>query len=1039
MKQKMWLLLACLFMGISTITAQIHTVTGIVVAKEDGQPVVGASVKVTGTALGTITDTNGEFTLLNIPSSTKTLQVSYIGMRTQEVAMKPHLKIALEVDEHLIDEIVVVAYGTAKKSSFTGSASTLKKDKLERIQVSNLSKALEGNIAGVQTTSSTGQPGSAAALYVRGIGSILASKSPLIVVDGVPYEGSLNSLNNQDVESLTVLKDAAANSLYGARGANGVVLVTTKKGRNGKTEIQLETKWGVNSRAVSPYRTVRDEGDYYEMYWESLRNQQMYAGGMSQSDANIFASQNLVKNLGNYNSFNVADDMLINPETGLMDRSAKRLYHDDWSSDPFANGLRQEYNLSMSGGSEKTTFYASLSYLSDDSYLKNSNFERFTGRLNMEHQATKWLKTGFNVGYAQTTTNGSADSSLTSNMFAFAQFIAPIYPIWARDAQGNVMRDENGTDLFDYGNLNGKSRPYASGTSPYSSLLYDIREKKLDVLNARLFGEVTFTKGLKLTANLSIDNFATYSTTFQSPLEGDAANVGGRGTKESQRLFILNANQLLTYERSFNSHHINFLLGHETKTNNLNYLTAKKEQFYFPTNPELSNGVNLTDGDSYTSNYRLEGAFLRGEYNYADTYYFSGSFRMDGSSRFHPDNRWGSFWSVGASWRLKQEAWLQDVDFLHDLKLRASFGTQGNDNLGNETPYLDQYKVVPVNGKPGLSQTFRGNKDITWEKSENFNIGIEAGFFNRLSVGAEFFIKNTKDMLTAKPLSPSQGAPNIIYTNDMGMRNVGFELELGAQIIKTPHFSWNMDMNLTHYKNKLTKLEAGKDPSGYVTGDYWRKEGGTLFDWYLRKYAGVDPDNGDALYYMDVEDADGNITMQTTNDSNEASYYETGKSALPDLFGGLSTTFEAYGFDLNINTAFSLGGYTYDTTYSTLMSVRAGSNFATDLRNRWTPENRDTDVPRIEVGNRQSTDTSDRFLIKSSYFSLKNITLGYTFPRIWMNKLGIQSIRAFAVGDNLWLGSARTGFDPRQNIDGTVDSAIYSAIRTVSFGLNVKF
>ena len=1033
------LLLACLFIGIGLVTAQTQTVTGVVISEEDGQPVVGASVQVKGTSLGMITNTDGNFTLSNVPSSAKTLLISYIGMVTQEVTIKPNLKVILKTDAQQLDEVMVIAYGTTKKSSFTGSASTMKKDKLEKMQVSNISKALEGNIAGVQTTSSTGQPGSSASIYVRGIGSILASKSPLIVVDGVPYEGSLNSLNNQDVESITVLKDAAANSLYGARGANGVILVTTKKGNNGKTNIQLEAKWGVNSRAVSPYRTIRNEGDYYEMYWEALRNQQMYKGGMSELDANIYASQNLVKNLGYYNSYDIADNQLINPETGLMDRSVNRLYHDDWLSDPFTNGLRQEYNFSMSGGNDKTTYYASLSYLNDKSYLKNSNFDRFTGRLKLEHQATKWLKAGFNVGYAQTSTNTSAGSGLASNMFSFAQFIAPIYPIWARDAQGNIMKDDKGSDLFDYGNLYGKSRPYSSGNSPFSTLIYDIRENKLDILNARLFGEVKFMEGLKLTANLSIDNFATYATSFQTPIEGDALNVGGRGTKQSQRLFIINANQLLTYEKSFKNHNINLLLGHETKADNLNYLSAQKEQFYLPSNPELDNAVNLTDASSYTSKYNLEGYFFRGEYNYADTYYFSGSFRVDGSSRFHPDNRWGSFWSVGGSWRLKQESWLRDVDFLHDLKLKSSYGTQGNDNLGNITPYMDQFAVVPVNGKPGLSQTFRGNKDITWEKSKNFNVGIEAGFLNRFNLGVEFFIKQTKDMLTAKPLAPSQGEPSFIYTNDMGMKNVGFEIELNAQIIKSSNWKWNVDLNLTHYKNQLTKLEKGKDPTGYATGNYWRKKGGTLYDWYLKKYAGVDPANGDALYYVDVTDANGIVTTETTNNPSNATRYQIGKSALPDLYGGISTTLEAYGFDLSINTAFSFGGYTYDSSYYNLMGSNAGSNFSTDIFKRWTPQNRYTDVPRVEEGNRSLLDTCDRFLIKSSYFSLKNITLGYTFPKMWMNKMGIQSIRVFAVGDNLWLGSKRIGLDPRQSINGAVDTSIYSAIRTVSFGLNVNF
>ena len=349
--------------------------------------------------------------------------ISFIGMATQEVAIKPNLNITLKPDTETLEEVVVVAYGTAKKSSFTGSAATIKADKITKQQNSNVSKALEGAVSGVQITSSTGQPGSEASIFVRGIGSISASKKPLIVVDGVPYEGSLNSINNADIESMTILKDAAANSLYGARGANGVVMITTKKGINGKTTVSLDAKWGINSRGVKAYKTIRDAGQYYEMFWEALKNANI-STGMGQAAAAWDASQNLVASLGGYNVYDVANNQLIDPTTGRLNPNAHQLYSEDWQEDPFKNGLRQEYNISIKGGSEKTSFYASLNYLDDDSYLRNSNFKRYTGRLKVDNQTASWLKTGFNMAYAQTTTNSpNVGGSNYSSLFFFGQNI----------------------------------------------------------------------------------------------------------------------------------------------------------------------------------------------------------------------------------------------------------------------------------------------------------------------------------------------------------------------------------------------------------------------------------------------------------------------------------------------------------------------------------------------------------------------------------------------------------------------------------------
>ena len=534
-------------------------------------------------------------------SSAKTLVISFIGMATQEVAIKPNLNITLKPDTETLEEVVVVAYGTAKKSSFTGSAATIKADKITKQQNSNVSKALEGAVSGVQITSSTGQPGSEASIFVRGIGSISASKKPLIVVDGVPYEGSLNSINNADIESMTILKDAAANSLYGARGANGVVMITTKKGINGKTTVSLDAKWGINSRGVKAYKTIRDAGQYYEMFWEALKNANI-STGMGQAAAAWDASQNLVASLGGYNVYDVANNQLIDPTTGRLNPNAHQLYSEDWQEDPFKNGLRQEYNISIKGGSEKTSFYASLNYLDDDSYLRNSNFKRYTGRLKVDNQTASWLKTGFNMAYAQTTTNSpNVGGSNYSSLFFFGQNIAPIYPIYRHDAEGNMIYDSNGNPAYDYGVTDGHTRPYGANANPYAQLVNDIREYTYDIISAKAYAEVKFLKDFKFTFNLSADNMNLTQVDFQTPIGGDALNVNGRSYRYAQRYFALNTNQLLTYEKDFGDHHIDVLLGHEVKSDKLTYLMAMKEQFLIPNNPELSNGASLKNATSYTN------------------------------------------------------------------------------------------------------------------------------------------------------------------------------------------------------------------------------------------------------------------------------------------------------------------------------------------------------------------------------------------------------------------------------------------------------
>ena len=1091
MNKKLVLMGAALLMTAATASAQ-KRVTGRVL-DTNGEPVVGASVRVEGHKGATITDAKGNFVLSNVPSSATKLKVNYIGKVAQTVSISGNVKVVLADNDNELEEAVVVGYGKVKKGDFTGSVSAVKGAQITKMQSSNVTKALEGVMPGLQLTSSTGQPGSSASIYVRGIGSITASTAPLIIVDGAPYEGSLNSINPNDIESINLQKDASATSIYGARGANGIIYITTKKGSaDGKTRVTLDAKWGWNARGVKKYSTIDNPADYYEMVWESFYNRDVDA--MGDLGARLNASQTLVSGLGGYNVFNVSDAALIDPITGKINPNARQIMDTNWDDATFHHGLRQEYNVGISGGNDRTQYYMSFNYLDDNSYMRKSDFNRMTGRLRLDHKAFSWLTVGANLGYTHTKQNGlSARSGLSSNIFSWTQFIAPIYPVYLYDTAGNFVYDENGGKVLDTGDKYGRTRLYEGGRNPLTDVYNNTNETISDVFNARGYADIKIYDGLTFHADVAIDNFQSWYDKFEAPVTADAAAVNGRGTKNSSRTSVVNATQRFNYDKVFGGKHsLGLMVAHETKSQNIRGLEATRTQYFLPENNFAYSLTNSGDPSSSNNSYHLESYLGRAEYSYDHRYSLSATYRRDGSSMFAPESRWGNFWSVGAAWNIAEETWFKDKlgGTFNRLKLRASYGTQGNDALGVYGGYLDHYSIINsgTNENPQFSSTlsYRGNRDLTWEKSKTFDVGLEAALFNnRLSFDIDFFVKNTSDMIGWHTLPLSQGSPNSILTNEQAMRNTGVEFTLNGVMIQNRNVTWSAQLNLTHYKNELTRLQEGRPAEGYMAGNYWRKKGGSLYDWYMYKYAGVDPETGAGLYYKDVEktvdvtdaagnpvyatdaegnpvyitDGDGNIVLnedgtpmqkkltktvtvqETDDDINKATLYQLGKSSLPKVYGGISTTLQAYGFDLTIQTAFSLGGYTYDGTYAGLMNGTLGNAFSTDLLKRWQKPGDVTDVPVFKDGSHMTGGAvNDRFLTRSDYFSIRNITLGYTLPqRITQRVPGLTSIRVYAVGDNLFLGSKRQGLDPRQSINGAVDTSSYSALRTISFGVNVNF
>lgn len=728
------------------------------------------------------------------------------------------------------------------------------------------------------------------------------------------------------------------------------------------------------------------------------------------------------------------DGEVVLPETGKISPAAKeRKWTDDWNKDVFKRGIRQEYTLTVSGGSEKTKAYMSVSYLNDKGYVPNSGFRRVTVRGKVDQNIAKFIKAGINIAYSNTNQDqfGAERAGSYSNIFFFGQNIAPIYPIYKYDIEtGERLYGQTGEDLYDWG----EQRAYGQLSNPYGQLLSSIVNTVRDNTSSRGYVDINILDGLKFTVNVAYDVFNTKSDNFFTPVGGDASTVNGRGTQNTSRYSALNTNQLLSYNKDFGregQHNVSLLFGHEIKSDHSYGLAGSMTNFVDPTVSDFANAVVYQDLTSSRTSYFLQGVFGRGEYSYGNRYFLSASYRRDASSRFAPDKRWGGFWSLGLSWNAKQEKFLLPVEAVNYLKFKASYGTQGNDNIGMTKVYEDLYRIDRVNGEASIVKVFRAAPDVTWEKSNNFNAGIESRFFDRLSVNADFFIKETKDMIYYRALAPSQGDPASQLVNDMDMKNIGVEFEVSADIFKHRNFGWNITLNGTSYKNKITKLPSNEPAEGYASGNYWRRKGGSLYDFYMYEWRGVDSETGEALYTGKEEDL--------VHEAANAKMIQTGKSSIPAVYGGISTSWTFFGVDLSAQFAYQIGGWTLDSNYQSLMSGgSAGTNWHKDIFRRWTPQNTDTDVPRVQNRYQEASQTSTRFLTKASYISLKNVTVGYTFPKSLTQKAKISNLRVYVIGDNLWYMSKRRGLDVRQSFSGAAGFT-YSALRTVSAGLSFTF
>lgn len=1095
--KKLFLLLTAVLITAACAMAQSKVVSGTVVSAADDEPLAGATVMPIGGGQGTSTDIDGNFSL-TVPDKVNELNVSYVGFNTRKVAVSSgKMTIKLESSENSLDEVMVVAYGTAKKSAFTGSATVISNDAIEKTQVTNVLDALSGKVAGLQLSNSSGAPGaSSPTIRIRGFSSMNAGNSPLVIVDGTPYSNDINTLNTNDIESMTVLKDAASNALYGARGANGVILITTKRAKLGEAKVTVDAKWGVNMRATQDYDYIKDPAQYYETYYNSLYtfattapeivtnpqtgdDENIGGLGYDAARAYIWANNNLTADnaygLG-YNVYTMPAGQYLIGKNGKLNPNATlgRIVNnkganyfvtpDNWLDETYKHSLRQEYNVSVTQGNDKSNFFASVGYLKNDGIIvAKSDFQRFTARLNADVQAKPWLKVGARGSYSHIVMNAmdseEGNSASTGNIFAAATGIAPIYPLYIRDAAGNIMVDKFGNTRYDYGSGDnaGLKRPIFGDSNAVDAMILDTNKVEGNNFNGAAFVEVRFLKDFKFTSNNNVNLQEMRQTTVTNPYYGQYATQNGVVGKYHTRSVDYTYQQLLTWNHRFGKHNVDALLGHEWFKTTYYYLYASKSSMFDRGNEELAGAIIKGNANSYTTEYNNEGWIFRGQYDYDSKYFLSGSFRRDASSRFHPDHRWGNFWSLGGAWIISKESFLQDVTWLDMLKVKLSYGEQGNDNIGNFR-YTNTYNIVNSNNMPGATPASMGNGDITWEKNGNFNAGVEFSMFNgRFTGNVEAFYRKTSDMLMFFPLPSSFGYTGY-YDNIGDMKNTGVEIELGGTPIKTKNFKWDVNFNMTWYKNRISKLpEDRKGQKGYIfkddfksepaygysSGNYFYGEGESMYSFYTYKYAGVNKENGKPLYYKNVYNKDGDVIgTETTDDYTKASRYIIG-TALAPVYGGFSTSFAYRDFDLSLAFNYQIGGKVYDSGYAQLMGTpydsSKGGNIHSDMLNAWSPSNPDSDIPRNMFGQQYTNATSDRFITDASYLSLENINFGYTLPTKLVRKAYLSKVRVYLACDNVWVWSKRQGLDPRQSFTGGNNNTYYAPIRTISGGLTVEF
>lgn len=1021
-------LLALILLFSTGLFAQTRQVRGVILAAENKQPLEGATVAINKSTRSTITNAQGRFELA-LPDDKAVLTISFVGRESSQVEVKSgqtDVTILLKTDNSTLEEVVAVAYTTVKRSGYPGAVTTISADKVNNRLTPNVTNALQGLAPGIQTTSANGQPGNGSTIRIRGVGSINASSAPLFVVDGAPYDGDINALDPADIATISILKDATAANLYGSRAANGVIIITTKQGKKGAdVAINATINQGWSSRAVKDYDKLGTD-QYFELYWEALRNKAL-TNGQTAAQAAATASGRVVTDLG-INPYGPGFAQPVGLD-GKIVAGAKPLWNDDWEDAMLQNAQYTQAQLSFSGGGEKSTYYIGGGYTNNEGAYLASGFKRYNFRSNLTLQAKPWLKVGLNLNGASTSQDypTSSDSKQT-NVVLFGRTIPSFYPIYQRNPDGSYKLDANGQQQFDYGTY----RPNAA-LARYNligSLPLNKSRNTNENLSARTYLEAAITKALKIKTSFNLDYTNSNSLYYTNPVVGEDAAIGGAVSKSSNRFLAYTFNNIATYDFDIQSaHHISLLAGQEYYKLNTSGLSGSRQKFALPDLYEPVAASQLNDFTGNSDNYAKLSFFGQGQYNYLGKYFFTASVRRDGSSRFSPDSRWGTFWSTGASWRLSEEDFLKSVDWLSALTLKASYGASGNDNLSGYYNYLALYSIKNNLGNGGVITSRLPTPGLKWETNLNLNVGVDYGFLkNRIYGTINYYRRTSKDLLYSRPLAGSTGFTSV-SANIGELRNTGVELELNVVPVSNRDWRWTVGINLAHNKNEITSLPQKE----IISGTKKLMVGTSVYDFFLREWAGVDPATGNPMWYK--TGADGK--KETTTTYAQGTQYYAG-SSLPDVTGGVTSSLNYKEVELSFVFAYSIGGKVLDADYISMLTgaVSPGRNWSTELLNRWTAENPNTNVPRFTTDDLTWTSTSTRFLYDATYARLKQVSLGYNIPARVLSKIGLRTAKVYGLGENLLTFYGHKGMDPEQSIDGTTYYQ-YPQMKTISVGLQV--
>ncbi|MFD2741814.1 MULTISPECIES: SusC/RagA family TonB-linked outer membrane protein [Sphingobacterium] len=1058
MKKHLLSFLMLFILGLGVSNAQNRAVTGRVTSSSDGSPMSGVSVSLKDGSTSAQTDASGNYTI-SVPGAGR-LVFSYVGFESQEVAVnnRTQVNITLVSSNQALDEVVVVAYGTARRQEITGSVATLGAEDLEKRTVSNVTNALAGMAPGISVSSGNGQPGSGANVRLRGIGSMNASSEPLYVVDGAVFDGNIGDINANDIENISVLKDATSAALYGSRAGNGVIMITTKKGR-GAASLSVNLIQGITQRGIQEYETV-GTFDYYPTAYKAIKHSAMFraTNPLTEAAAKELAQSTAFNNLF-YNPFNVANDQILDID-GKMNPDARLKYDDfNWFDAVQRTGKRTDANMNISGGNEKTDYYVSLGYLNDQGYIINSDFKRFNGRINVNSQVKDWLKAGVNISGSNSEGTMAVDASTGNassfvNPFSFIRGLGSIYPIHAYDATTGdpIINPVTGEHYYDYG-IHPGSQNRPQGASPGRHVIYETmlndRVNTRTLLGGRAYLEFKFLNDFTFTPSFSADLSNRNFDYIYNSTVGDGVSYNGLTNALNDITRSYTFNQVLNYRKTLNGvHNINALVAHENYDYSFSRREATKTGQITSGITEFDNYVTPFSTEGYKNLNRIESYFAKVAYNYDEKYFIDGGVRRDGSSIFSPQKRWGNFYSIGGAWAVSKEDFMQNVSWVNDLRLKSSYGQVGNNHLLDADNnriffgYQALYNLGLNNGsQPGTSLYSLANPDLTWESSNTFNVGVDFALFsNRLRGEIEYYKRGSDRLLMSVPL-PLSAAVSSQFRNVGSMYNRGFEISLSGDLIRNENFTWTLTKNFTTFKNEITKMPA--ETPVITSGSKRREVGRDYYAFWLRQYAGVDPSDGASLYIPAdgtaqslIRTVDG-VEYVTTQNNAKFGYAGT---AIPDVMGSIINSFNYKNLTLSFLLTYQLGGKMYDSQYAGLMSAGTfGKSYHIDAMNTWTTDNTTANLPRLDQANNANINAaSDRWLIDASYLNIRNINLAYRLPQQWLNAVDMSSARVFFTGENLALFSKRKGLNPTESFDGT-NSTTYFPTRIFSVGINASF